>query len=104
MYRTLGEVLTTDTRLKRRAGSAFQLWQPVDPKPLTFPEIVDIDRRIGELISRAERDKRPDRDRLYASYKRDLMRLVGWYAEDRRLKSSSSYATVIDALCEALHY
>lgn len=72
------------------------------PNPLMLQEILSTDNRIKTVLDRAGRDRRCDRHRLYGQYKRDLQCLVGWGAEDKRLRISCVYDMTIRALCDKL--
>lgn len=74
------------------------------PNRMTLQEILATDNRIEPLLDRAGRDRRSDKCRLYSQYKRELQCLVGWRAEDKRLRTSGVYDTTIRALCDKLKY
>lgn len=64
-------------------------------------EIVKLESRVGTLLEEA-RHSEEYRALAYLTYKRRLMKLVGWGAERADLRGQEDYDVALAALCVAL--
>lgn len=70
-----------------------------DYNGFTLGQIVSIDIRIGDLLERARKDKRRNKDEIYKIYRQELQRLI---MTNERLRNGNTYQTAHEALCRAL--
>lgn len=67
----------------------------------SIEEIVKLEPRVGALLEEA-RHSEEYRALTYLTYKRRLMKLVGWGAERAELRGQEDYDVALAALCVAL--
>jgi len=78
---------------------------------ITWEKIIEIEPEINQLYEIAKNENRSDlpedycaNDVFYNELKPEIMQLAGWYAEDRRLKSTRAYELVYMKIYDALPY
>ena len=70
-------------------------------------ELREVFRRVPYLrhqIDLRVRCGAEDKDRVYSDCKRMAEQAVGWYAEDKELRTSEAYDAVIRYICRVLDY
>jgi len=72
--------------------------------PLTIDDIISIEPRIGGVLENIDTNAQCLKRYVeYSNAKRQLMKLVGWGAENICLCSSQAYDVVIDAVLVKLN-
>lgn len=80
---------------------------PAIPQPATVPAkwdaMVEAEPRLARVVCRARRFRRMrHRWTRYEEFKREAGFLVGWFARDKRLRTSAHWEVFIGRLSEAL--